>query len=224
VVVIPPSPPVRQAPAQQPRRQVAAAPARVINQHDGVIRQRRSDRDWHRQPSNQLRNIVGGHISNGNDLAAIWQTSWDRDFLHVRVDTTDDRFVRDSAVPWGDDSIELFVDADGSRNSRFDGRNDFHFIFRWRDHKVNLSQSSPRRADLGIQQSMTRHANGYTLEASIPWRTLGVIPQAGSIIGLEVQVNDDDTGSDRDGKLAWFSKNDNAWNNPQNFGRMLLSN
>lgn len=224
VVVIPPSPPVRQAPAQQPRRQVAAAPARVINQHDGVIRQRRSDRDWHRQPSNQLRNIVGGHISNGNDLAAIWQTSWDRDFLHVRVDTTDDRFVRDSAAPWGDDSIELFVDADGSRNSRFDGRNDFHFIFRWRDHKVNLSQSSPRRADLGIQQSMTRHANGYTLEASIPWRTLGVIPQAGSIIGLEVQVNDDDTGSDRDGKLAWFSKNDNAWNNPQNFGRMLLSN
>ena len=37
-------------------------------------------------------------------------------------------------------------------------------------------------------------------------------------------VLDDDTGSDRDGKLAWFSRNDNAWQNPQNFGRMLLSN
>lgn len=212
--------------AQAPRPVVIPAPpraTRVINQHDGIIKQRRG-RDWHNQPSNQLRNIVGGNISSGHDLAAIWQTSWDPNYLHIRVDTTDDRFVKDSATPWSDDSIEIFVDADGSRGSQFDGRNDFHFIFRWRDHQVNLSQNSPRRTNLGVIQSMTRNNHGYTLEASIPWRTLGVLPQRGSIIGLEVQVNDDDTGHDRDGKLAWFSRNDSAWHNPQNFGRMLLSN
>jgi hypothetical protein len=240
VVVIPP-PVARRAPVVQPRRQQAKAvapkptpraqiawaqpPARaVVNQHDGVIKQRRYGQSWNAAQANQLRNIVGGQISGGHDLAANWQTNWDSNYLHIRVDTIDDRFVRDSNAPWSDDSIEIFVDADGSRNSSFDGRNDFHFIFRWQDNKVNLSQSSPRRPNIGILQTMNRTNRGYTLEASIPWSTLGVIPQRGSIIGLEVQVNDDDTGSDRDGKLAWFSRNDNAWQNPQNFGRMLLSN
>ncbi len=203
---------------------VIPARPRIVNQHDGIIRQRRYGREWHTKPTNQLRNIVGGSISGGQDLAAIWQSSWDNQYLHIRVDTTDDRFVKDSAVPWSDDSIEVFVDADGSRGTSFDGRNDFHFIFRWRDHQVNLSQSSPRRANLGIIQNMTRTNKGYTLEASIPWSTLGVHPQQGAIIGLEVQVNDDDTGRGRDGKLAWFSRNDNAWRNPQNFARMLLVN
>ena len=228
-----PAPVVRRQPQQavrQPRLAQAPRPIvlppsrpRIINQHDGVIKQRRYGRDWRQVPQNQLMNIVGGRINGGNDLAANWQTRWDNDYLHIKVNTTDDRFVKDSGAPWSDDSIEILVDADGSRGNRFDGRNDFHFIFRWRDNKVNLSQNSPRRGNLGILQSMNRHANGYTLEASIPWRTLGVIPQNGSIIGLEVQVNDDDTGNERDGKLAWFSKNDEAWRNPQNFGRMLLS-
>ena len=243
-----PAPPIRFAPAPrtqkpairplpqprvQPRSNIVRAPRpvvlppirpNIINQHDGVIKQRRYGRDWHQKPQNRLMNVVGGSINGGYDLAANWQTSWDNEYLHIKVDAMDDRFVKDSGAPWSDDSIEIFVDADGSRGNRFDGRNDFHFIFRWRDHQVNLSQNSPRRTNLGILQAMNRHANGYTLEASIPWRTLGVIPQNGSIIGLEVQVNDDDTGNDRDGKLAWFSKNDEAWRNPQNFGRMLLSN
>lgn len=220
-------------PAVRPAKRVTQAPRpvvlppvrrNIVNQHDGIIKQRRYGRDWHQRPQNRLMNVVGGSINGGYDLAANWQTSWDNEYLHVKVDAMDDRFVKDSGAPWSDDSIEIFVDADGSRGNRFDGQNDFHFIFRWQDDKVNLSQSSPRRGDLGILKVINRHANGYTLEASIPWRTLGVIPQNGSIIGLEVQVNDDDTGNGRDGKLAWFSKNDNAWRNPQNFGRMLLSN
>jgi len=227
-----PAPP-RKQPVVRPATRVTQAPRpvvlptvrpKIVNQHDGVIRQRRYGRDWHQKPQNRLMNVVGGSINGGYDLAANWQTSWDNEYLHVKVDAMDDRFVKDSGAPWSDDSIEIFVDADGSRGSRFDGQNDFHFIFRWQDDRVNLSQSSPRRGDLGILKAMNRHANGYTLEASIPWSTLGVIPQNGSIIGLEVQVNDDDTGNGRDGKLAWFSKNDNAWRNPQNFGRMLLSN
>ena len=243
-----PAPPIRFTPAAKPAPVIrTVAPSRVVTQpatnyaraprpvvippvrpnvvhpHDGVIKLRRHGRDWRQKPQNRLLNVVGGTIAGSYDLTANWQTSWDNQYLHVRVDTMDDRFVKDSGLPWSDDSIEVFVDADGSRGNSFDGKNDFHFIFRWRDHQVNLSQSSPRRGDLGILQTMNRHANGYTLEASIPWTTLGVIPQNGSIIGLEVQVNDDDTGNDRDGKLAWFSKNDNAWRNPQNFGRMLLS-
>lgn len=177
---------------------------------------------WRNSASLRLSNIVDGRIDNGRDLSAVWQSHWDDRYLYVRVDAIDDKFVRDSRTPWSDDSIELYIDADGSRSSSFDGKNDFHFIYRWKDKNVSLSKSSPHRSNLGIRQTMIRTDQGYTLETSIPWRTLGVRPIAGQTIGIDVQINDDDSGRGRDGKLAWHSKNDNAWKNPQNFGRVLL--
>ena len=38
------------------------------------------------------------------------------------------------------------------------------------------------------------------------------------MFGLDVQVNDDDGGGDRDSKLTWNAKTDNAWENPRVFG------
>ena len=177
---------------------------------------------WKNNAAIRLANIVDGKIHSGRDLSAVWQSHWDDRFLYVRVDTVDDTFIRDSQAPWSDDSIELYIDADGSRLAQFDGKNDFHFIYRWKDKNVSLSKNSPRKNNLGIRQTMIRTNKGYTLETAIPWKTLGVNPIAGRTIGIDVQINDDDSGQERDGKLAWHSKNDNAWKNPQNFGRVLL--
>jgi uncharacterized protein YbaA (DUF1428 family) len=191
--------------------------------HDAVVhRVRNNKRIWTNKAAMRLANIIDGKINGGADLSAVWQTHWDNQFLYVRVDAVDDKFVRDSRNPWGDDSIELYIDADGSRSSKFDGKNDFHFIYRWKDKSVNLSRNSPRKDNLGIQQTMTRTNKGYSLETAIPWKTLGVKPTAGNSIGIDVQVNDDDSGRERDGKLSWHAKNDNSWTNPRNFGRLVL--
>ena len=191
--------------------------------HDAVVhRVKGSGRIWKNKDAMRLANIVDGKINGGKDLSAVWQTHWDSKYLYVRVDTIDDKFVRDSKNPWGDDSIELYIDADGSRGSKFDGKNDFHFIYRWKDKSVNLSKSSPHRRNLGIQQTMTRTNGGYSLETAIPWTTLGVKPVAGHTMGIDVQINDDDSGRDRDGKLAWHAKGNNSWTNPKTFGRLVL--
>jgi hypothetical protein len=58
---------------------------------------------------------------------------------------------------------------------------------------------------------------------TIPWATLNVTPEAGHIIGLEVQVSDND-GSGRESKLAWAGTEDDAWQAPELFGRARLSN
>ena len=52
--------------------------------------------------------------------------------------------------------------------------------------------------------------------------TLGVKPVAGHTMGIDVQINDDDSGRDRDGKLAWHAKSNNSWTNPKTFGRLVL--
>ena len=199
------------------------AKLKVNQPHDAVVhRVKGRGRFWSNNATLHLKNIVDGKISGGSDLSGVWQTHWDNEFLHVRVDALDDKFIRDSQTPWSDDSIEIYVDADGSRTDKFDGLNDFHFIYRWKDRNVNLSSNSPRKRNLGIKQTMTRTDRGYTLETSIPWKTLGVNPVAGKDIGIEVQINDDDSGNGRDGKLAWHAKNDQSWKNPQAFGRLVL--
>ncbi len=179
-------------------------------------------RMWSNKNAMRLTNIVAGEIDGGRDLSAVWQTNWDNKYLHVRVDAVDDKFVRDSRAPWSDDSIEIYIDADGSRGTKFDGKNDYHLIYRWKDRNVSLSKSSPRKGRLGIKQTMTRSDRGYTLETSIPWSTLGIKPKAGQSIGIDIQINDDDSGNGRDGKLAWHAKNDNSWKNPQTFGQLVL--
>ena len=211
----------RPAPTTVPKTTVA----KVDNgKHDAVVhRVKGRGRFWSNNKALRMRNIVDGNINGGKDLTGIWQSHWDNQFLHVRVDALDDKFIRDSRAPWSDDSIEIFVDADGSRSKAFDGKNDFHFIYRWKDQNVSLSNSSPRRGrSLGIRQTMTRTDKGYTLETSIPWSTLGVRPVAGKNIGIDVQINDDDSGKGRDGKLAWHAKSDQSWRNPQAFGRLVL--
>ncbi len=212
-------------PAKNTNSEKNTAPKPVIasQDHDAVVhRVKGRGRFWSNKAALHLRNIVDGQINGGRDLSGVWQTHWDNEYLHVRVDALDDKFMRDSKAPWSDDSIEIFVDADGSRSNKFDGKNDFHFIYRWKDRNVNLSKSSPRKRSLGIKQTMIRTDKGYTLETSIPWKTLGVRPVAGRNIGIDVQINDDDSGSGRDGKLAWHATNNQSWRNPQTFGKLVL--
>ncbi len=194
----------------------------VQQKPDAIINRSKQYGQWSRQAAIELRNIVGGKLNGKNDLSAVWQAKWDNQYLHIRVDTLDDRFVHDSPMPWSDDSIEIYIDADGSRTASYDGKNDFHLIFRWKDQKVNISQNSAQRGDMGIQQTMTRTKHGLILEAAIPWRSLGVQPREGNAIGIDVQINDDDNGNGRDTKLAWHSKTDDSWKNPQTFGRLVL--
>ena len=202
---------------------VAKKPTANTGNYDATVhRFNGRGRMWSNKNALRLNNIVSGTINGGRDLSAVWQTHWDNKYLYVRVDAVDDKFVRDSRAPWSDDSIEIFIDADGSRDNMYDGKNDYHLIYRWKDRNVSLSQNSPRKGRLGIKQTMTRSDRGYTLETSIPWSTLGIRPKAGANIGIDIQINDDDSGNGRDGKLAWHAKSDKSWKSPQTFGRLVL--
>ena len=175
------------------------------------------------QSNFRLMKAISGRIHDSNDLAASWQAHWDSRDLHIRVDVTDDNFIKDSARPWSDDSIEIFIDADGSRTAQYDHQNDFQFIFRWKDYGVGLGMNSPRRNIAGVRHKMIKTYDGYVLETSIPWKVLGVQPRIGKNIGIDVHINDDDDGGQRDGKLAWNATKDSAWSSPQQFGRLTLT-
>lgn len=191
---------------------------------NALIRQARNPADvWAGASAYQLRNVLNGKIDGTADLAAMWQASWDQQHLYLRIGVEDDRpGVSDSTLPWEDDAVELYLDADGSMSQQYDQRNDFHFIFDLKAGKVVLGKNSPKIDRVPLKHSVTRSGNGYVLDVTLPWAGLGIDPRAGQRMGLDIHVNDDDDGGDRDGKLAWKAKQDEAWRNPALFGGVIL--
>ncbi len=178
---------------------------------------------WQHTSVHPLRNIINGKITGGRDLSGSWSSYWDDRNLYVKVAISDDKHIRDSRQAWGDDSIEIYIDADRSKHAKYDRKNDFQLTYRLHDRQVSVGQFSPRRGINNIRQKMVKTRNGYTLETAIPWATLNTRPRAGMRIGFDVQINDDDTGRERDGKMAWSAKHDSSWKNPQMFGELLLA-
>lgn len=182
---------------------------------DGVM-----DADWAAVPARTASTVVRGAISGAADLSLAWRAVWDSSNLYVYADVTDDAIVLDGPQPWEDDSLEIYLDGDKSGGTQYDG-DDHQFVFRVDDPVAYVGSSSPATT-AGITFKTVRSTAGYTVEVAIPWTTIGVVPTAGRALGIDVQVNDDDDGGDREGKLATFAANDDGWTNPSVFGSLTL--
>jgi len=167
-------------------------------------------------------NFVLG-TTNENDLSAEWSSLWDDTYLYIYASVTDDNLSNDSGNWWEDDGIELYIDGDNSRNTSYDNTNDFQWGFNWNSNTIYTGGSNPTNSSAGINFSLVGNNTGYTLEAAIPWTTIGVSPTDGNVIGIEIGINDDDNGSGRDSKLMWHTAVDDSWQNPSLFAEIELS-
>ncbi|WP_026154829.1 sugar-binding protein [Thiolinea disciformis] len=167
----------------------------------------------------QLRKLLLGRVDGKQDLAAVWQASWDSNKLYLRVVVGDDQNQRDSRNLWDDDSVEIFLDGDASLAPQYDRRNDLHLQYRWGDDRLTLG---PNSAPVPAEFRSQRIDGKFMVDVTIPWTALGVQPRAGHTLGIDVHVNDDDDGQGRDGKLAWASQSDTTWRDPSRMGLMVL--
>ncbi len=168
--------------------------------------------------------LLEGEAWVKKDLSGKWQVKWDAQNLYLTVKVYDDILIADSKDPRQDDSVEFFIDADNSRNKKYDKRNDFHYIFSWNSDEITyLGSQSPKNASTDFPVEMSKTADGYLLNATIPWVLLKVKPRISGRIGVDVIVNDDDDGGKREARVAWVSSNNNADNNPRSLGVVLIS-
>jgi hypothetical protein len=203
----------------------------------------KEDEMWSAAPRYKLGNVMKSFSSgeacsspsSPNDLSAEYRAMWDESNLYLLVDVTDDTLVNDTShdqsitlpsgsttVPWWyDDCIEVYIDADNSKSNQYDN-DDAQYHFDWdRTHPTIGTHEQHGRME-NIEFAMVTTPTGYRTEIKFPWATLGRKPAAGTTIGLDVQVNDDDSGK-RDHKIAWCARWDDAWENPQAFGNAELA-
>jgi tetratricopeptide (TPR) repeat protein len=195
---------------------VSILPAGRVPAVDGNV-----DEVWESVPANAISHVAYSPISSEADFSASFKAMYDKQALYVLVDVTDDQLVSDSAESWLDDGVELFVAADNNKSDVY-GDKDYQYHFDWDSSAPALGESHHNKTN-GVQYAFARTDKGYRLEAKLPWAALGTTPAVGKKIGLDVHVNDDDDGGDRDTKIMWFGERDIAWQQPSAFGTAELA-
>lgn len=158
------------------------------------------------------KNIETGTINGRNDCDAISSFAWDDEYLYFAAKVNDDQLLcrEDGSNIWKEDCIELYIDP---QNDGFIWKNkkDFQFGFAptGKDDKPHGWAWFQKKEfnSIGLLGSSSNSAGSpatYQIEAAIPWKFFGIIPEKGSSIGISVALHDLDDKEDVGAKLNWF--------------------
>jgi hypothetical protein len=144
---------------------------------------------------------------------------WDDHYLYSFISVKDENKFFDSGSDWQqDDAIVLLIDADNSKFDLFD-ENDFFYVFRWNDNTI---YELVHNAKEGVLWVLNDTLYGYDLEVAFPWDKLNHTPVSMQEIGIEVQVQFDDNGGQRDAKIALSGKSGTVSPTPAYFDTFIL--
>ena len=146
-------------------------------------------------------------LDDWNDCRTQVKFMWMDAGLYFFANVLDDRLVTDHADYWMNDGFQIFIDANNDKTTTGDAN----------DEEFNFRPSGP-----ASDHASEVTAGGWTLEALIDiTQATGIVPSAGRLIGLEVQLNDND-GPGRDLWRRWWGNDDAAWSNPSLWGTAKL--
>jgi len=179
------------------------------------------DAIWSDAQSEYLLNYSGDVTTPPVYPGATWRAVWSDEALYLLVEVSDNTPHEDSADIWHDDAIAVYLDPDVSRGTSYDGTDDTNFYIGRSHDTVTLVNDPLPLANVSVATIDT--LDGYTKEIAIPWSELGITPNAGTQIGIELHLIDDADGGTNDTELMWADSQDRAWTDPSSFGAIVLS-
>lgn len=169
---------------------------------------------------NALNILLEGETWDKRDISGKWQVKWDKQNLYFLAKVYDKESKSDSEDPRNDDSVELYIDGNNSRG-RYDKKRDYHLVFSRDKRNVYTSTNNPETFKIDVDYEVEEKYDGYEITALIPWKELGIKPDVKKRLGIDVVINDDDTGGVRQARLAWNSRQTDPL--PDDFGMVLMS-
>jgi uncharacterized protein YjdB len=179
------------------------------------------DAVWSIAPVKSISNVTIGSLPAG--YSGQWRALYDSTNLYLLVQVNDATVINNGGTAWwNSDAVEIFIDANNTKGTTYNGINDFQLGFRWNDNTVNVGSNSVTNTT-GIRFSMYATGTGYNLEAALPWSTLGTTSAIGKALGFDVALDNSDNSGGRGGQLASFATTTTAWQNPSVFGTVYLT-
>lgn len=155
-------------------------------------------------------------IQGSEGAKATFRTMWDEKYLYVFAEVEDASLSDLSANAWEQDSIEIFVDQNNNKTSYYEA-DDGQF-------RVNFNNVQTFGGNASAEHFITATRvveGGYIVEAAIELDA--VSSSEGSIIGFDLQVNDDANGDGvRDNVVTWNDRSGKAYMDASKFGIMQL--
>ena len=168
--------------------------------------------------------LLEGKTWDKRDISGKWQVKWDDENIYLIAKVYDKEASFDSDDPSQDDSVEFFI----SQN-----KNHFHFIFeRLSLNKSNKFDGTERvktsngivlkgSDQIKLPYEIKSKFDGYEIKATIAWKDLGIKPAVKEKLRMDVVINDDDDGGDRDARLGWNTRKIKP--TAKDFGMILMS-
>ena len=181
---------------------------------------------WEQAPVYSIEKINASQSDEPSEsakLAANFRMLWDEENLYTFIDVTDSTPVRNPEIGWQfSDNVILYLDATDAKNDTF-GKTDYEYAFCWDAEMPELREAKHNQME-NVRFRIKTTDKGYTVEAAFPWTTLRTPnPAAGSMIGIDVQLSDNQAGPKRNLQLGWQDDTNGAWLQPSLFGRAKLT-
>ena len=114
--------------------------------------------------------------------------------------------------------VEIFFDELNEKSGSFDD-NDKQYRVSYKNLQT-FNGTSCKAENIVSATKEKEDGKGYYIETAIKWTALS--PEAGKLIGLDVQINDAKDGS-RLGTLNWYDASGNGYQNPSVYGTAVLA-
>jgi len=197
--------------------------------------------DQDRNPLNIDKIMLDDGVTEaGEDRGFKWAGMHDGEYLYLLIfgeEGDQQTPFGDSVLAYNDDAVDIYWDGDNSKLASYDGVDDFQAIIALLSNDEaktgNRSGSPTSRFELGdrstpIDESAFEFAvclckGGQQIYEVRLELAAAKIP-IDSIIGFEIQLNNDVNGGVRDAKWAWFDESgaDNTWRFPLKMGTARL--
>ena len=194
-----------------------------------VIRPAKGDkkRFFRLENPNALNILLAGKSWDKRNISGKWQVKWDKESIYLIAKVYDKDTVFDSDDPSQDDSVEFFISDEKKKKN-------FHFIYK----RVSLNRSNKfdgtervktdlkgivlkGKKSIELPYEIQSKFDGYEIKATIAWKDLGIKPAVKKKLRMDVIINDDDDGGDRDARLGWNTRQTQP--KPKDFGMILMS-
>ncbi|HIE19208.1 TPA: hypothetical protein EYP75_05730, partial [Candidatus Bathyarchaeota archaeon] len=82
-------------------------------------------------------------------------------------------------------------------------------------------KENPKNKTVEATYHIQSKFDGYEIKATIAWKELGLNPKVKNKLRMDVIINDDDDGGDRDARIGWNTRKTDPV--PNDLGMILMS-
>lgn len=187
-----------------------------------------SDVVWATAPAFTFDSVISdANITDAADLSGTFKVLWSLDSLYILFVESDD--ILDVSEPEGDnyylnDHVSVYIDAFNLKSNEYVANSQTFYEIYFDEMSSVKGRTGAAWTVGGINHVNTiTEGTGYVSEIAVSWAHLGFKPFAGSIVGFDALLNDNDADETGRGIITWFDVTDGAWGNPGAFGNIYLN-